>query len=294
MIERFELITRIERYQNERLINTVGYQKIMTNTFDETKITSTITEKQVMLFENKETDIDFEAVTPETTVYTAIITPKSEQDTFEYSMEILKTKEIDEKQETTSIYIGSLYRGKSTFLFSHDEDHTDNQTIHYFYSIGNVTLSRYYQSVYKETIQTQYQFIKDGTIGKRLNGYKLVNKTGDQFEVSVDNKPMVYRSKKQNYLLSNGITTRILDTEFGKKVEYYETKRQPFKKYPEIRNHGVIYSKPLYALNDPIPYQLREFYDYGLMLESLEPYHQGFPFYQWNPLVDGFHIPIEE
>jgi len=135
---------------------------------------------------------------------------------------------------------GYLYPNRSSISYTiHDRDGIESSVFNYYYS-G--------KGFYETNYLTRYVTTQA--------------KSGIFNEVKVDQ----YDRSEGYYFIDESYTAKLIETDFGKKIEYYSTLREEDRTYIDIANSGSE-TTPSKAFR-PLLYSLSEMYDYKFMLEN--------------------------
>ena len=253
-------------------------------------VTSTIQEKTVLLTNPGDDDVvDFNLVQPQVTTYISKRTPADAHGSQHDYLDITKQTEKDGELIEETLFKGERLPGR-VLINRYENGRYDGQTTIYSRANDRLQVNNYFHSVYGENIQRSFTFTNDWEKGRLLSKYDR-NSQIPGLQTKINQAVKHYPSSPYNWIaVGRDRSTRLNKFVFRKKAEYYNNDRKFLKKYPEPKNNGGIYSEYFTYRNDFIPYKLRCFHDYGIMLDELYPYDETFPYYQFNPLIDGFDL----
>jgi hypothetical protein len=153
---------------------------------------------------------------------------------------------------------GNIYPNNSAISYViHDRDESERSIFKYYYS-GRGFYGTNYLTRYEESLA-------DSSVLKEV---KL-----DHFDRS-----------EAYYFINESYTAKMMETDFGKKIEYYSTLREEDRTYIDIANSGSD-TTPSDAFR-PLLYSLSEMHDYKFMLEN-HIIHEYLIIYQDNFLFFG-------
>jgi hypothetical protein len=281
-IEKVIITSRTLNYKDEeeQLYNSSGYKRIVENHFTPNLITSVQTTFSYNLdINSQETKNsytpDFDELEPEVVTYTSSLTPIENSDT-EYYIDLSEIK-MDNGNQVIDVY------GKGNVTFSnypeilingYDNDRYNNHNINYRFLYDEIRVKREAPPAYNERE-------REGTFVYKNNLLSSYTRLVENNETGLDVEIKHYKVNSDLLAVNHLVTTKMIDTHFGKKVEYYWTYKDRDGKYGSISNHGETYSSFQLSMN------LMEMNDYKLMVFDYT-HREDIDFYQFNPLVEGF------
>lgn len=135
---------------------------------------------------------------------------------------------------------GNMYPNKSSIAYIvYNKDEIETLTFNYYYS-G--------KGFYETNYLTRYVISQDNS------------------NILSDVKVDQYDRAEGHYFINESYTAKLIETDFGKKIEYYSTLRKEDGTYVDISNSGSN-TTPSKAFR-PLLYSLDEMYDYKFMLEN--------------------------
>ncbi|MGS0972182.1 MAG: hypothetical protein ACVCEJ_02915 [Candidatus Izemoplasmataceae bacterium] len=153
---------------------------------------------------------------------------------------------------------GNIYPNNSAISYViHDRNESERSIFKYYYS-GRGFYGTNYLTRYEES-QADSSVLK---------------------EVKLDH----YDRSEAYYFINESYTAKMMETDFGKKIEYYSTFREEDRTYIDIANSGSD-TTPSDAFR-PLLYSLSEMHDYKFMLEN-HIIHEYLIIYQDNFLFFG-------
>ena len=141
-------------------------------------------------------------------------------------------------------FIGDIYQNESSITYDIQDNDQNSSSIFNYYYRG--------KPFYETNYLTRYEVAQ--TNSTVLDEVKV-----DQYE-----RAEVY------YFVNGSYTAKMIETGFGKKIEYYSTQREEDRTYVDIANSGSN-TTPSKAF-EPLLYSLSEMYDYRFMLENHSTY----------------------
>jgi hypothetical protein len=135
---------------------------------------------------------------------------------------------------------GDIYQNESSISYAIQDNDENSSSIFNYYYRG----TPFYETNY-------------------LTRYEVSQTNSDIFD---DVKVNQYERSEVYYFVDKSYTAKLIETDFGKKVEYYSTLRDEDRTYVDIANSGSN-TTPSKAFQ-PLLYSLSEMYDYKFMLEN--------------------------
>lgn len=321
--ERIEITSKLETdktgdYNYEHSLYVRLYRKVIVNTFEgyitnpgekEFIATSTIT---TQLYEHTYTGVgildyftpDFDDIEAETITYKAKYTENEDEGfawnddlilMFNYTIEI--SEEYIENNELVVNIFGEGERSNFNNSITLDGGLDGDRYVEYItHAYRNKASSAHDLPDYSSSFVSG-ELTRDGTFEYQGDGFydtkylQSYTRLVDNHEMMMEIEIEYYENNGDLYAINHFYTTKIIETDYGKKLEYYNTYRRSDNTYVDIKNNGDVYD--ILEFNFPYSLSLDQMHDYKFMMYDYT-YAENLLIYQKNYLLHGVVTPTFE